>query len=50
VNVFELLQDRLPLREVVERCCEVKGNKARCVAPDHPDANPSMHLYGDHAH
>jgi DNA primase len=26
------------------------SNKVRCVAPDHPDNNPSMHLYDDHVH
>jgi DNA primase len=50
MSTFELLRDRVPIEEVVSHHSEVKANKAHCVAPDHPDANPSMHLYGDHVH
>jgi DNA primase len=50
VNAFETLKERVPVEEVVGHHSEVKGSKARCVAPDHPDANPSMHLYGEHVH
>jgi DNA primase len=47
MSMFETLRELVPLEEVVG----VKtGEKARCVAPDHQDANPSMQLYGDHVH
>jgi DNA primase len=26
------------------------SGKAQCVAPDHQDASPSMHLYDNHVH
>lgn len=50
MNVFEILRDRVPIEEVVSHHTEVRGGKARCVAPGHHDANPSMHLYDDHVH
>ena len=50
MTVFELLQDQVSPKEILERYSQVKGSKARCVAPDHEDNNPSMHLYDDHVH
>jgi|SRR5215211_7829400 len=50
MSVFDLLREHVPIEEIVRRSDEVRGDKARCVAPDHPDTNPSMHLYGDHVH
>lgn len=47
MNIFETLQEQVPLEEVTG---VRTGEKARCVAPHHQDANPSMHLYGDHVH
>ena len=50
MSAFEILRERVPLAEAVGRHREVEGSRARCVAPDHEDASPSMHLYDDHAH
>ncbi|MCA1731590.1 MAG: toprim domain-containing protein, partial [Actinobacteria bacterium] len=50
MSAFELLRDRISIREVVERCTEVEGSKACCVSGHHPDNRPSMHLYSDHVH
>jgi len=50
VNVFELVRDKVPIEDVVGRYSEMRGSKARCVAPDHQDLNPSMHVYGDHTY
>ena len=50
MSAFEILRERVPLAEVVGRHREIGGNRARCVAPDHEDASPSMHLHGDHVH
>jgi DNA primase len=50
VSAFEILRGRVPVEEVVGHHSEVRGNKAHCVNPDHHDANPSMHLYGEHVH
>ena len=47
MSIFETLQERVPLEEVTGART---GEKARCIAPHHQDANPSMHLYGDHVH
>jgi DNA primase len=47
VSVFEVLQEQVPLDRIVS----VNGSgKAHCVAPDHQDASPSMHLYDNHVH
>jgi DNA primase len=47
VSMFEVLRDQVGLDQIVS----ANGSgKARCVAPDHHDDNPSMHLYDDHAH
>ncbi|HVF02142.1 MAG TPA: toprim domain-containing protein [Rubrobacteraceae bacterium] len=50
VSAFEILRGHVPVEEVVGRHSEVGGNKAHCINPDHHDANPSMHLYGEHVH
>ena len=50
MNVFELLRDQVPIENVVGRYSEVRGSKVHCVAPDHQDLDPSMHLYGDHTY
>ena len=50
MNVFETLQDQMPIAEIIGRYSEVRDHKARCVGPDHEDVNPSMHLYDDHVH
>jgi DNA primase len=50
VSLFELLRERVPLEEVIGRYSEVREDKARCVAPNHADANPSMHVYDDHVY
>src|SRR5215218_1117076 len=50
VSTFELLRERVSIEEIVGQYCEVGGNKARCVNPDHTDNNPSMHIYDDHVH
>jgi DNA primase len=50
VSAFELLRDRISVREAVERCSEVEGSKAYCVSGNHPDNRPSMHVYDDHVH
>src|SRR5215210_1072875 len=47
MSLFEVLRDRVRLNLIVS----ANGSgKARCVAPDHQDEDPSMHLYEDHAH
>ncbi len=47
MSIFETLREQIPL----DRIIQVNGSgKAHCVAPDHPDANPSMHIYDDHVH
>src|SRR5215216_4652397 len=50
MNPFETLRELVPVEEVVGHYSEVKGNKTRCVAPNHPDVKPAMHLYTDHVH
>jgi DNA primase len=50
VSVFETLRERVPIEEIVGRYSEVRSNKARCVASDHEDVNPSMRIYHDHVH
>lgn len=50
MSIFEGLRDRVSLEEVVGRFSELQGNKALCVAPDHADEDPSMHVYEDHVH
>ena len=40
---------RLTFRRLVERTRQVHGDKVRCPEPSHDDANPSCHIYDDHA-
>jgi DNA primase len=47
MNVFEILREQVALDRVVPANVPTR---ARCVAPDHPDNLPSMHLYDDHVH
>jgi DNA primase len=47
VSVFEILREQVPLDRLVSANA---SGKARCVAPDHQDTNPSMHLYDKHVH
>jgi 5S rRNA maturation endonuclease (ribonuclease M5) len=49
-GIFELLRDALRIEDVAARVAAIQGEKARCVSGRHEDRNPSMHLYGDHAH
>jgi DNA primase len=47
VNVFEILREQVTL----DRVLSTNGcPKARCVAPDHQDNDPSMHVYEDHVY
>jgi DNA primase len=48
VNVFDALKQQVGIEEVV--AINGRENKVRCVSPDHEDATPSLHLYGDHVH
>jgi transcriptional regulator with XRE-family HTH domain len=50
MSIFVTLREQVTLEEIVGRAAEIRGGKARCVAPDHEDSDPSMHLYGDHVH
>ncbi len=52
MSAFELLRDRISVHEVIERCTEVEGSKARCVSELHPeeDDHPCMHLDDNHVH
>ena len=47
MNVFETLREQVPIGGLIERG---NGGKAHCVAPEHRDYNPSMHIYDDHVH
>jgi DNA primase len=47
MSIFETLSQQIPLENIVGAGT---GQKARCVATDHADSNPSMHNYGDHVH
>ena len=47
MNVFEILREQVTL----DRLLSPNGStKAHCVARDHEDSDPSMHLFGDHVH
>jgi DNA primase len=47
VSIFETIREQVPLCRIVS----VNGSgKTRCVAPDHQDNDPSMHVYEDHVH
>jgi DNA primase len=47
VSTFETLREQIPLDRIIQP--NGRG-KVHCVAPDHPDANPSMHVYDTHVH
>jgi DNA primase len=47
MSVFGTLREQVPIEHVL---ATNGGGKVQCVDPDHQDANPSMHLYGDHVH
>jgi DNA primase len=47
MSVFDTLREQVAIEHAL---ATNGGGKVRCVAPDHHDANPSMHLYGDHVH
>src|SRR5919112_1034293 len=47
VNVFETLREQVTIGQLIEHG---SGGKAHCVAPEHRDDNPSMHIYDDHVH
>ena len=47
MSVFDAIRDHVTL----SRIFPVNGSsKAHCVAPDHQDNHPSMHIYEDHVH
>jgi len=47
MSIFETLREQIPLGRIIQ----ANGSgKAHCVAPEHPDASPSMHLYDDHVY
>jgi len=47
MSVFEILREQVTL----DRLLSTNGSgKVHCVAPEHPDNDPSMHLYADHVH
>jgi DNA primase len=47
VSVFDTLREQLALEHVLT----TNGrSRVSCVAPEHQDTNPSMHLYEDHVH
>lgn len=47
MSIFETLREQIPLDRIVQ----ANGSgKAHCVAPDHQDNDPSMHLYEGHVH
>jgi len=51
VGAFELLRDEIPLDRVVETNGGTAGNRhVLCIAPDHHEKTPSMHVYDDHVH
>ena len=47
MNVFETLREQVDIGRLIELG---NGGKAHCVAPEHQDHNPSMHIYDDHVH
>jgi DNA primase len=47
VSIFEAVRDQVPVDSLLETN---SGGKDHCVAQEHEDANPSMHVYGDHVH
>jgi DNA primase len=47
VSIFAALREQVPVDSILETN---SGDKDHCVSPEHEDADPSMHLYGDHVH
>jgi DNA primase len=47
MSLFDSLREQVAIEHVLGT---VIGVKAHCIAPEHQDTNPSMHLYGDHVH
>jgi DNA primase len=47
VSVFDNIRDQVALSQILSAS---GSGKARCVAPDHQDNSPSMHVYADHVH
>jgi DNA primase len=47
VSAFNIVRERVSIEEVIGARA---GEQAHCVAPEHPDKDPSMHNYGDHVH
>lgn len=47
MSIFDLIREQIPVSYLVEANCTGKAN---CTSPDHPDDEPSMHLYDDHVH
>ena len=47
MNVFETLREQVALGRLIEHD---NGGKTHCVAPEHQDYNPSMHIYNRHVH
>jgi len=47
VSAFDIVRERVSIEEVIGARA---GEQAHCVAPEHPDNDPSMHNYGDHVH
>jgi DNA primase len=47
MSIFDTLREQIPL----ERVIQANGHgKVRCIAPDHEDPRPSMHVYDDHVY
>jgi DNA primase len=47
MSIFDVLHEQIPVDWILETN---SGGKDYCVSPEHEDAHPSMHLYGDHVH
>ena len=47
MSIFDVHREQVPIDRILETG---SGGKVHCVAPGHHDANPSMHLYGDHVY
>lgn len=47
MSVFELLREALTPEQVLG---VARNSKSKCVAPEHEDNHPSMHVYDDHVH
>jgi DNA primase len=46
-RVFEDVRERVSMAEIIG---VEEGRKTHCVDPDHTDADPSMHNFGDHVY